>query len=49
MANEWNEALKRFKERTAKRRARAQENDTKAREIIRKFREQQPEKKKPAK
>ena len=33
--DEWDETLKRFNERTARRRARAKENDEKAQQIIR--------------
>jgi hypothetical protein len=35
MADEWDEALKRFDERTAKRRVKAKENDEKAQQVIR--------------
>lgn len=35
MADEWDEALKRFDERTVKRRERAKENDEKAQQVIR--------------
>jgi hypothetical protein len=35
MADEWDEALKRFDERTVQRRERAKEHDQKAQEIIR--------------
>ena len=35
MDKDWNEALKRFEERTVKRRERAKENDEKAQEVIR--------------
>jgi hypothetical protein len=41
MADDWNEALKRFDERTAKRRARAKEQEEKAREVIREAQERQ--------
>jgi hypothetical protein len=35
MAEDWNEAIKRFDERTEKRRERAKENDEEAQRIIR--------------
>jgi hypothetical protein len=35
MADDWNEALKRFDERTVKRRERAKENDEEAQRVIR--------------
>ena len=35
MADEWEEALKRFDERTAKRREKAKENNEKAQQVIR--------------
>lgn len=47
MAEEWSEELKRFDERTRKRRARAKEQDDKAREVIRDA-EERPDIEKPA-
>ncbi len=41
MADDWDEALKRFDERTVKRRARAKEQDEKAQEMIREAQERQ--------
>jgi len=39
MAGDWDEALKRFDERTVKRRAKAKEHDDEAQEIIREAQE----------
>ena len=39
MDDDWNEALKRFDERTTKRREKAKEQDEKAQEVIREARE----------
>ena len=48
MADDWNEALKRFDERTVKRREKAKENDEKAQEVIREAEERQDNKDTPA-
>ena len=43
MADEWNEELRRFHERTAKRRAKAKEHDEEARALIREAEERRAE------
>jgi hypothetical protein len=48
MADDWDEALKRFQERTLKRRERAKGHEEEAQQIIREAEERQDDKDKPA-
>jgi hypothetical protein len=48
MAEDWNEALKRFDERTVKRREKAKEHDEEAQRVIREAEERHPEERHPS-